>query len=272
MATQRILKFGSRGQAVRRLQERLTRLGVDVGGIDGDFGINTENGVKAFQAAHGLLDDGEVGPLTMAAIVAEELGNNRNSPVGSVLGVAIAAAALGQFQEYRLDDEADPRLCRQIGKYWTEGVGISAQSCVDVPWSAAFISWCVRQGGPAAASFGFSSAHSEFVFDAIKNTEQGTGVFRGFDFQAMPVQVGDIVQNNRGGGHVDFAHARANRNYMSHSRIIVQVDRNDSGPFAVAVGGNEGDTVGRNIVQLTADGVVKKRTNSPYIALVRIVE
>lgn len=273
MATQRILKFGSRGQAVRRLQERLTRLGVDVGGIDGDFGLNTENGVKAFQAAHGLLVDGQVGPLTLAAITAAELGNGGGGvPVGSVLGVAIAAAAQSQYDEHRLDHEADDRLCRQIKRYWTDGVGTAAQSCVTVPWSAAFISWCVRQAGPGAATFSFAGAHSVFVFDAIKHAEDGTGVFRGFDSQALPVQVGDILQNNRGGATRDFAFARANRNYESHSRIIVQVARDDGGPFAVAIGGNEGNTVGRNIVRLTPSGTVKKRNSSPYIALVRIFE
>jgi len=97
-------------------------------------------------------------------------------------------------------------------------------------------------------------------------------VFRGFDFQALPVQVGDILQNNRGGATRDFAFAKANRNYESHSRIIVQVSRDDSGPFAVAIGGNEGNTVGRNIVRLTPAGKVKQRHASPYIALVRIAE
>lgn len=271
MAAQRILKFGSKGQAVRRLQERLTRLGFDVGGIDGDFGIDTEKGVKAFQTANGLLDDGEVGPLTMAAIVAAEMGTVGRSS-GSVLGVAIAAAAQGQFEEFRLDHEADDRLCRQIQRYWTDGVGAAAQSCVSVPWSAAFISWCVRQGGPAADSFTFAGAHSVFVFDAIKHAEAGAGVFRGFDFQELPVQVGDILQNNRGGATRDFAFAKANRNYESHSRIIVQVAQDDSGPFAVAIGGNEGNTVARNVVRLTPAGKVKQRHASPYISLVRIFE
>ena len=40
--------------------------GYDVGssGIDGDFGRKTEEAVKKFQKANGLVEDGVVGPMT----------------------------------------------------------------------------------------------------------------------------------------------------------------------------------------------------------------
>ena len=53
------LKIGSIGFDVKKLQ---TLLGGLV--VDGKFGKNTENSVKAFQLVHGLSADGIVGPLT----------------------------------------------------------------------------------------------------------------------------------------------------------------------------------------------------------------
>ena len=65
-----ILRRGSKGIEVRKLQENLINLGYGVGpdGADGDFGRNTYYAVKEFQKDHGLEVDGEVGPLTFAAI------------------------------------------------------------------------------------------------------------------------------------------------------------------------------------------------------------
>lgn len=51
------LRFGSRGEAVRQLQEALMSLGYDVGKntkADGIFGAATEAGVKSFQKGNGL--------------------------------------------------------------------------------------------------------------------------------------------------------------------------------------------------------------------------
>lgn len=59
-----LLKVGSSGSSVRKLQILLNGLGYDCGKVDGDFGTKTEKAVKAFQKANGLDDDGEVGKNT----------------------------------------------------------------------------------------------------------------------------------------------------------------------------------------------------------------
>lgn len=56
------------GEAVRELQQRLSALGYDAGTIDGIFGPQTEQAVKAFQEQYGLEIDGIVGPKTWAAL------------------------------------------------------------------------------------------------------------------------------------------------------------------------------------------------------------
>ena len=64
------LRKGSKGDAVKQLQQDLIRLGYDVGssGADGVFGANTQKAVKAFQKDHGLTADGVVGKKTYAAL------------------------------------------------------------------------------------------------------------------------------------------------------------------------------------------------------------
>ena len=58
------------GDDVRELQTRLNGLGYNCGTIDGQFGKNTEAGVKAFQRAAQIEIDGEFGKNSLAALEA----------------------------------------------------------------------------------------------------------------------------------------------------------------------------------------------------------
>ena len=56
------------GGTVREIQERLQIRGYELGRADGVFGPRTYAAVLQFQRVNGLLVDGEVGPLTLAAL------------------------------------------------------------------------------------------------------------------------------------------------------------------------------------------------------------
>jgi peptidoglycan hydrolase-like protein with peptidoglycan-binding domain len=56
------MKMGDRGSDVKQVQ---AKLGITA---DGRFGPNTLHAVEAFQATHGLIDDGVVAPDTQAAL------------------------------------------------------------------------------------------------------------------------------------------------------------------------------------------------------------
>lgn len=62
-----LIKKGSKGDAVKKLQEMLNAKGYKLT-EDGDFGSKTEAAVKAYQRANGLEVDGEVGPMTWGVL------------------------------------------------------------------------------------------------------------------------------------------------------------------------------------------------------------
>lgn len=62
------LKWGSRGEAVKRVQQRLKDWGYYKGSVDGVYGWRTANAVKVFQRKHGLKADGIVGKATANAL------------------------------------------------------------------------------------------------------------------------------------------------------------------------------------------------------------
>lgn len=70
------IRKGSTGEYVTLLQTKLIQLGYDLGsyGADGKFGNKTVEAVKQFQAAHGLIVDGVVGPMTWDALDTAEPG------------------------------------------------------------------------------------------------------------------------------------------------------------------------------------------------------
>ncbi|MCM3714325.1 peptidoglycan-binding protein [Alkalihalobacillus oceani] len=73
--TSSMLRIGSKGQAVKDVQQRLADLGFYKSTADGIFGNSTASAVKHFQQQQGITVDGIVGPQTLRAL---------QSPVSSV--------------------------------------------------------------------------------------------------------------------------------------------------------------------------------------------
>jgi peptidoglycan hydrolase-like protein with peptidoglycan-binding domain len=63
-----ILRLGSKGESVKKLQKLLDNSGTLI--IDGDFGSKTETTVKQFQLRYSLVADGIVGEKTWTALFA----------------------------------------------------------------------------------------------------------------------------------------------------------------------------------------------------------
>ncbi len=187
--------------------------------------------------------------------------------MASAFANKLARAAEQQYDLYHFDSEADPPLARQIAKYWTEiklrfpGVG--------TPWSAVFVSWCVKQAGATKAEFNFSAAHSQFVHKAIQNALNGEGVFRGLPVAARPPAVGDIIQNNRGGQSLSYDYARTHTSYASHSAIVIEIGSDAQGNYAMTIGGNESDSIRKKLVRLNGHGIIRQRERSRYICVIQ---
>lgn len=109
---------GSKGEEIRRIQDRLKAQGYYDGGRDGIFGGGTESAVKRFQKARGLEPDGVVGPLTWAALFDDE---EIREPVILQEGLAYRCLALtGSFETGQPPPEC---FCGVTGDF--DGQGLS---------------------------------------------------------------------------------------------------------------------------------------------------
>jgi peptidoglycan hydrolase-like protein with peptidoglycan-binding domain len=67
-----VLRTGSTGLPVRRLQSRMSAVGYETGGVDGRFGAQTETAVRKLQQDFNLTVDGVVGQQTWQVVDALE--------------------------------------------------------------------------------------------------------------------------------------------------------------------------------------------------------
>jgi len=190
--------------------------------------------------------------------------------MASAYAKRLANTAKKRYDLYRFHSEDDDPLKKQIKKYWTD-LKLSFPG-VSTPWSAVFVSWCVKRAGATKPEFTFSPAHSVFVHDAIQNGLNQTGVFRAFPIDEYAPSLGDIIHNNRGGSKHSFDYARAHKNFSSHSAIVIDVGVDGHGGYAMTIGGNESDSVRRKFVRLDNKGRIKQRISNPYIAVIQTLK
>jgi peptidoglycan hydrolase-like protein with peptidoglycan-binding domain len=101
-----LIRNGSRGEAVRTVQDAINRLAATIPSIprisaDGIFGNLTHNAVVAFQRYFGLTPDGIVGPITWNRLMTEAAASPETPPPPTVNppfpGFFIAQGSVGNY-------------------------------------------------------------------------------------------------------------------------------------------------------------------------------
>jgi uncharacterized protein DUF2272/SH3 domain-containing protein len=156
-------------------------------------------------------------------------------------GRSIIAVAKAEFDRFHGIDESDEPLRSRIADYYEAGGGSRNldPTLNENAWSAAFISFCVKQSGATSDQFKFNLSHSVFVRAAIANGNADRGVFRGHRVTEYAPKLGDLIHHNRDGGTLSFDFARDNTGYPSHSAIVVDFEVRNGVRHAVTIGGNE---------------------------------
>lgn len=181
----------------------------------------------------------------------------------------LVQTAKQEYANYKRYLETDPPLLNRIYRY-CDDLGFSRPSDItQFKWSAVFVSWCLYAAGATSSQFKFSIRHAVFVKWAIKNADKKSGLYRALPIDRYKPQPGDIIHYNVENGTVTYAQARKDDTYGSHSAIVVEIKRISGKYYAVTVGGNEGDTVGKSWVELTASRFIKRRRLNPYIAVIQ---
>ena len=182
---------------------------------------------------------------------------------------ALVAAALAEWRrfDYGAGHEAQPPYRDHVGRMWAAvGFPTFDGATREYPWSAAAISWIVRQAAkqaPALDDFDYAIGHWRYIKDAIAKREAGHAApFWARRLDEAAARIGDIVVRARAGasGHhavdaVDTYDAArdAKGSFPSHCDLITGL----SGGQAHAIGGNVNNSVNLTSFPLEPDGRLK---------------
>ncbi|QNM98642.1 DUF2272 domain-containing protein [Chitinimonas koreensis] len=169
---------------------------------------------------------------------------------------ALVAAAVGQWLRFEqgLGQEHLAPYYRYVGEMWRAiGIDLDGRDR-DTPWSAAAISFMVRQAGhdfPRYRDFRFAAAHSKYLHDAIakRRANDADAPFWGFRLHERRPEIGDLVCRWRETPR-DFDDAASSDAFKSHSDIVVSV----APDFVLAIGGNVGQSVNVTRYEKTGAG------------------
>lgn len=129
------------------------------------------------------------------------------------------------------------------------------------PWSAAFISFIMKQSG-AGDQFKYSVRHATYIVDAVRNRDNPNASFRGYpavkikDYPIDPIRpsVGDLICAPRGkNAGLTYPQIIDQGDFESHCDIVVAKNNNQ----LEVIGGNVGDSVAKTIVSLDDQGHIK---------------
>jgi 3D (Asp-Asp-Asp) domain-containing protein len=94
VAPEHVIKFGDRGDEVKKVQKLLADIGFYAGEMDGIFGPGTLAAVKEFQSSNGIAVDGTVGKSSIAFL---ERSNSEPSRYNRV--ITMTATAFTRFDD-----------------------------------------------------------------------------------------------------------------------------------------------------------------------------
>jgi len=136
---------------------------------------------------------------------------------------------------------------------------------VDLPWSAAFISYCMQIAGAGSTAFPYAAGHATWIVKSIRNRQEKKlkANLVGYRPGEQPLLPGDLIGRSRTEG-VTYDNAVQKGWFESHSDIVVEV--NSAQREAFVIGGNVGQSVSKCKVKITAEGML----DDPYGWIVHI--
>lgn len=196
----------------------------------------------------------------------------------------VAAQCLKEFDRFtkpgnKRGKETEDPFFKFVGEYWSVGLNnhsIDGRTTFHdnkgkpfrPAWSAAFVSFIMRQSG-AGDEFFYNEGHIHYVVKAIRDAQNPAtkAKFLGRDPATHVPKVGDLINAGRAdAANVTFANVLAKygpkkvpdgRFLASHTDIVVETD--PAGKTLTTVGGNVAvDTVDKKTWKLKKDGTLSK--------------
>lgn len=170
----------------------------------------------------------------------------------SRIGTPEAARTAASIGGYWAVTPGGAWILERQNEYWREA--ISGVTRWRFPWSAAFISWLMCEGGIGAAEqFQRAIAHHTYIDQAIRARDGAASraAYIAHDAGEAPVAPGDMVCTARQPAYRTLAERRRQmgQGARTHCDLVVKVD--DAAGRILAIGGNVRGVVGLKLIPAT---------------------
>jgi hypothetical protein len=187
-------------------------------------------------------------PVTPAAPIEVPVAAATTSEFAQRL-VDFCVSEWNSFQQGALKETHEPAVSR-IGAYWANvGKPEWNGNTTDQPWSAAFISFAMKEAGDNGR-FKKATGHCIYINDAIKRCDEDGAPFHGKRIEQYAPQPGDLICRTREGSDVTFDTAANTPWYTSHTDIVTAITPDQ----VEMIGGNLSQSVSVRRLPLLPDG------------------
>lgn len=159
--------------------------------------------------------------------------------------------------------EDERRGIPRVAAYWQAvGEDWSGIDC-DKPWSAAFISWLMREAGVGEAAFAPSGLHADYLRAIARRQDAPDARFALRDATAFPPRPGDLICATRAGASIPAFDAIPDGTPM-HCDLVVAV----ADGTLESIGGNVRNSVSKTLRKLDAAGRLDPASDRPWVLVV----
>jgi hypothetical protein len=162
------------------------------------------------------------------------------------------------------EDDEETYVVR-VNWYW-RAVGkpeLTGNHC-DEPWSAAFISWIMKEAGLPDYQFPPAEAHWMYLTQIMGQAGDPAAAFAPRAIREYRPQPGDLICATRGNNHTILAGQDPYSTLLNHTKLHCDIVVERRGDTVAAIGGNVRNSVSKTILRLDKDGFIQPTPRRPW--------
>lgn len=152
-------------------------------------------------------------------------------------------------------EDEDPQRIQRVNQYW-RAVGradLSGRQCQS-PWSAAFMSWLIREAGVPSGQFPAAAAHRGYLAQIIGSADQPGRYFVPRPIWAYRPEPGDLICASTDATLENALQGQVTPWQLPRMRIHCDLVVKRDGRTLEAIGGNVRNSVSRSLLALDEAG------------------
>jgi hypothetical protein len=162
------------------------------------------------------------------------------------------------------EDDEDTYVAR-VNWYW-RAVGkpnLDGNDCRQ-PWSAAFVSWIMREAGVPEYQFPAADAHRDYLVRIVNSADGPDAGFVPHAIKEYQPRPGDLICATRGRPDESLDGLDPRLVLLDHAKLHCDIVVEQEGGFIAVIGGNVRNSVSKTTMKLDGNGFVQPTRRRPW--------